>query len=138
METIEQHVERMLGTPWVQGSDDIENGGLDCFGGCTYAYKCTTGEHLPTPPWRRECQTDKALKSSLSNGDYFEVYSPKNLDLFVCFDYEGVATHCGLWVNNYAYHITGSVDKAGAACLWEIPLIQRVYGSVKYYRVSEK
>lgn len=134
MESAAIHINRMIGTPWVQGSDDPANSGVDCWGAVVYSYKCIDCVTLPSVPDRDACDLDGSAKSGLD--DYIEIVGPEEGAIFCCYDSNDMMVHIGRILAGKAYHAVGNPDKPESVQLWNVPTLERVYsmngGYVKY------
>ena len=117
-----EYVNRMVGLPWVGGSYDIANGGLDCRGAVAHSFKCIDGIDLPVP---------------LELADYEEVPAALPRSIFACYNEAGDIIHIGRILAGRAYHATGTAEAPGSVCTWPIGVLKRYYSSlgctIKYY-----
>jgi hypothetical protein len=138
MESKAQHINRLIGLPWVQGSDDPANGGLDCWGAVVYSYKCIDCITLPTVLDREACDLNGSAQSGLD--DYVELTDRDDKEgaIFCCYDANGQMVHIGRILLGQAYHAVGNPDDPRAVELWERKTLERVYsmggGTIKYIR----
>lgn len=131
-----EYVNRMVGLPWLKGSDDPVNGGLDCWGAVVHSYRCIDGIELPTPMNREQCQFSESLEGSLP--DYEELPNALPGAIFACYDQDDNMIHIGRILAGRAYHAVGSEDNPQSVCTWPIDVLKRYYSqmgcSIKYYR----
>lgn len=136
MESAAQHINRMIGLPWVEGSDDPANGGLDCWGAVVYSFKCIDCITLPSVLNREDCDLDGSAQSALD--DYVELTErdDKEGSIFCCYDNKGAMVHIGRILLGQAYHAVGNPEKPESVQLWKKATLERVYsmngGYVKY------
>lgn len=118
-----EYVNRMVGLPWLKGSDDPANGGLDCRGAVSHSFKCIDGINLPIP---------------LEIADYEELPNALPGAIFGCYSQEGDIIHIGRILAGRAYHAVGSEEAPGSVCTWPIDVLKRYYAqmgcTIKYYR----
>lgn len=134
MESPAAHINRMIGLPWVKGSDDPANGGVDCWGAVVYSYKCIDCVTLPSVIERDKCDLNESAKSALD--DYVELDGAQEGAIFCCYDSNDMMVHIGRVLAGKAYHAVGNPDKPESVQLWEVATLERVYsmggGYVKY------
>jgi len=134
MESPSKHIERMVGLPWVQASDDPVNGGVDCWGAVVYSYKCIDCITLPSATNRMACELDASAQSDMQ--DYYEVKPRTERSIFCCYDKDGSMVHIGRVLAGKAYHSVGTPDNPRKVCLWKLDYLEDLYnkqdGYVKY------
>lgn len=131
------YINKMVGTPWVRGSDSLDNGGLDCWGLVTHSFAEVDGVELPKPEWRDECKTDKAGISALASGIYHSCEAENGAIVSAYKD--GAIFHVGRVLNGYVLHSDGSIKKDGEAVAVKVRKFERMYRllgfEIKYYKV---
>ena len=135
-EPVADFINRTVGLPWLRGSDDIANGGLDCWGAVHYSFLCVDGKVLPPPPWRASCRIAAAAKAALQTGLYLRIELPVDGCIFGCYDEAGNMAHCGRVLMGQAYHANGSLSQPGQVRLHEISTIVAAYHRVLFYAVD--
>lgn len=134
MESPIKHIERTLGLPWIKGSDDPKNGGLDCWGAVVYSYKCIDCLTLPSIADRALCNLDGSAKDALD--DYYTLDEAQEGAIFCCYNSDDCMVHIGRILAGQAYHAVGNEDEPREVELWEVATLERVYsmngGYVKY------
>lgn len=132
-----EYINKMVGTPWVRGSDSLDNGGLDCWGLVTHSFAEVDGIELPKPEWRDEGVVGKAGESALSSGIYQE--SGAEHGVIVATYREGAIFHVGRVLGDYVLHSDGSFIKDGEAVAVPVKKFERMYRllgfEIKYYKV---
>jgi hypothetical protein len=135
-EKASEYVNRMVGLPWLRGSDNPANGGLDCWGAVVDSYRCIEGVELPTPSNREACDFSESLDGSIS--DYQELGVVMEGAIFACYNADSVMIHIGRILAGRAFHAVGSVDNPQSVCTWSIDVLRRYYSSlgctIKYYK----
>jgi len=132
-ERANEYLNRMVGTPWLKGSDVPESGGLDCWGAVVHSYKCIDGVTLPTPMNREQCDFSASLGAV---SDYEEV-TPRDGAIFGVYNDNGVMIHIGRILCGRAYHAVGDESRPQQVCTWELSVLKRYYSAIgceiKYY-----
>lgn len=126
-----EYVNSVIGTPWLKGSDDRANGGLDCWGVLVDKFKLLDGVTLPTPPWRQECDVEQAGAAALSTGDW-EPCEPRDNACFCVFDKDGKMLHVGVILCGLAVHSDGTIDRESSCKAVDIKIMETRYEKVGY------
>lgn len=134
MSTQIEYINTYIGTPWLKGSDEIDNGGLDCWGVVVHSFKEIEGIDLPPVTSRELCDLDGSAKNDIDGDFYQEISKPEDGCIFCCYK-DGVMVHIGRILAGKAVHANGDAGY-GSMCAWSIPVLQRVYKELKYYKVN--
>ena len=132
--TPREYRDYMVGKPYLQGSDSLEEGGIDCFGIIKDYFSEVRGIDIPSPSDRVDINT--AGGEEISTERWMES-SKEGADIFACFNKDDTMTHCGLVVHQRALHAVGT-DDTGQVMDWPLRQLERVYKHrVKYYRYAK-
>lgn len=134
------YINQVVGTPWLKASDDIANGGLDCWGVVVDSFLNIEGIKLPTPPWRQECETGKAGDAAIESGCYTPCEC-ENGAIFAVYR-KGAMVHVGRVLSGLAVHSDGST-KRPSSCKSEsvkdmVKCYERFGMEIKYFRYEGK
>jgi cell wall-associated NlpC family hydrolase len=130
------YINLMVGKPYLQGSDDLENGGIDCFGIIKDGFERVRDIEIPSPAERINIASAGADEIA---SDRWIDSSKEGADIFACYDANQTMTHCGLILAGVALHAIGDGD-TGQVMSWSTMKLERLYnrngGSVVYYRYN--
>ena len=129
-----EYINTFVGTPWLKGSDDISNGGLDCWGVVVHSFKEIDGIDLPPIESRATCDLDGLSKKHIDGNLYEEIDEPQEGCIFCCYK-NGVMIHIGRILEGHAVHANGDIGY-GSMCAWPIKVLQRIYKELRYYKVN--
>lgn len=118
----QDYIERMVGKPYLQGSDCITQGGIDCWGIIKDYFSRVRGVQLDDPAERINIE-----EGGLQGLDQFEDCASVDADVFTCWKND-VMTHCGIITSEgVALHAVGEGDN-GQVMLWPLRKLIRAYG----------
>lgn len=131
----QEYIERMVGKPYLQGSDCITQGGIDCWGLIKDFFLRVKGIELSDPKERIDIGT-----GGVEGLDQFTDCQLGEADVFTCWKGEFM-THCGIITSEQvALHAVGRGDQ-GQVMLWPIRKLIRAYGlsggRVEYHKWQE-
>lgn len=133
-----EYAEYMVGQPYLQGSDDLANGGIDCFGIIKDYFEVVRAIVIPSPVERTDI--GHAGEEEITSGRWVES-SREGADIFACFSAAGEMAHCGLIVQGHALHAVGENDR-GQVMHWSLRKMEGFYRhrdcSITYYRYAYK
>ena len=128
------YINTYIGTPWVKGSDDINNGGLDCWGVVVHSFKEIEGIDLPPIESRSTCDLDGLSKKHIDGDLYQEIDDAEDGCIFCCYK-DGYMVHIGRILAGKAVHANGDIGY-GSMCAWDVKLLKRIYKELKFYKVN--
>lgn len=123
------YINSIVGTPWVQNV-------TDCYWVIEDSYRKLDGIELPCPPWRQECEVDKAGAEALKTGAWKPCRSQEGA-VFAVYNKSGAMCHVGRILAGLAVHSDGTVSRDGQCRSESIKDMERRYRrygmTVKYY-----
>lgn len=119
---------RMVGVPWVKWRADFD--AVDCFGCVVLYFREVLGIDLGDVP-----HTDIASGFTQAKG-WQECEAQAGATCFMAWR-DGSPTHCGLLLDaQRVLHAEGSEEHPGSVRVTRISAMERVYGTLKFYRYA--